>query len=153
MYFFIGERIIALRKSANRPSFSYANSNAYISATFYLIKSDRINLKYLTGLLNSNLVLYWLQNKGKMQGNNYQIDKEPILEIPILNSSNVQAQDQIVQCVDQLLQLNKELYIATLETKREQIKQKIDYNEDKINALVYELYELTAEEINLIENS
>jgi adenine-specific DNA-methyltransferase len=88
-----------------------------------------------------------------MQGNNYQIDKEPILEIPILNSSNVQAQDQIVQCVDQLLQLNKELYIATLETKREQIKQKIDYNEDKINALVYELYELTAEEINLIENS
>ena len=37
------------------------------------------------------------------------------------------------------------------ESKKEQIKSKIEYNEDKINALVYQLYNLTEEEIKLIE--
>ena len=40
-------------------------------------------MKYLIALLNSKLIKFWLKNKGKMQGNNFQIDKEPILEIPI----------------------------------------------------------------------
>ena len=69
------------------PSFSYIDFNSYVSATFYVIKSNRINLKYLTGILNSKLTAFWLKHKGKMQGSNYQIDKEPILSIPILNPS------------------------------------------------------------------
>ena len=36
-------------------------------------KSDRINLKYLTALLNSKLVTFWLKYKGKIQGDNYQV--------------------------------------------------------------------------------
>jgi hypothetical protein len=40
-------------------------------------------LKYLTALLNSKIVAFWLRYQGKMQGDNYQIDKEPILNIPI----------------------------------------------------------------------
>ena len=152
-FFFIGEKIIALRKSTNRPVFSYSNSKAYISATFYLIKSDRINLKYLTGLLNSNLIAYWLRNKGKMQGNNYQIDKEPILEIPIFKTLETKSHDQIVTHVTQLLQLNKDLQTSTLQTQKDQIKSKIEYFEDKINKLVYQLYDLSEEEIKIVENN
>jgi hypothetical protein len=29
------------------------------------------------------MVAFWLRHQGKMQGDNYQIDKEPILNIPI----------------------------------------------------------------------
>lgn len=34
---------------------------------------------------------------------------------------------------------------------KEQIKRKIDHFEDKINELVYKLYDLTEEEIKIIE--
>jgi hypothetical protein len=51
------------------------------------------------------------------------------------------------------LQLNKDLQVATLESKKEQIKTKIDYHEDKINELVYALYELTEEEIKIVEGN
>jgi adenine-specific DNA-methyltransferase len=37
--------------------------NSYVSATFYVIKTDRINLKFLTALLNSELIAFWLKNK------------------------------------------------------------------------------------------
>ena len=149
--FFKGEKIVSLRK-CTKPSFSFVEFDSYVSQTYFLIKSNRINKKYLTGLLNSNLIAYWLRNKGKMQGSNYQIDKEPILEIPIYNPTETRIHDQIITHVDQLLQLNKDLQTANLETKKQQIKQKIEYNEDKINYLVYQLYNLTDEEIKIIEN-
>jgi hypothetical protein len=51
------------------------------------VKTNRINQKYLTGLFNSKLTAFWLKNKGKMQGVAYQVDKGPILEIPIYEPS------------------------------------------------------------------
>lgn len=84
--FFKNEKIIVQRKCPGRPIFTYANFDTYVSATFYLIQTDRFNLKYLTALLNSKLIAFWLKNKGKMQGNNFQIDKEPLLEIPIVKT-------------------------------------------------------------------
>lgn len=81
--FFQNEKIIVQRKCPGRPIFTYANFDTYISATFFIIQTERINLKYLTALLNSKLIGFWLRKKGKMQGNNYQIDKEPLLDIPI----------------------------------------------------------------------
>ena len=47
-----------------------------------MIKTDRIELKYLLGLLNSRLISFWLYYKGKLQGNLYQIDYIPIIKIP-----------------------------------------------------------------------
>ena len=57
---------------------------------FNIIKSDRFDLKYLTALLNSKLIAFWLRFKGKMQGNNYQIDKEPLVNIPIIEPKNIE---------------------------------------------------------------
>jgi hypothetical protein len=55
--------------------------------------------------------------------------------------------------VDLLLSLNSELQSVTLETRREQIKAKIDSCEESINGSVYELYGLTDEEIALVEGT
>ena len=59
---------------------------------------------------------------------------------------------KILTIVDQLLLLSKDLQTKTLKSKREQIKRKIDHYEDKINELVHKLYELTEEEIKIVEN-
>ena len=102
--FFKGEKIVALRKCADRPLFAYADGNHYMSATFYIIKTNRVNMKYLTGLLNSKLIEFWLKNKGKMQGANYQLDKEPLMQIPIAVPDR-ETQELIAKLVDIIILL------------------------------------------------
>jgi hypothetical protein len=51
-----------------------------------------------------------------------------------------------------MLQLNKELQSATLPDNKEQIKARIGHTDDKINRMVYRLYGLTEEEIQIVEN-
>lgn len=109
--FFQNEKIIVQRKCAGRPVFTYANFDTYVSATFYLIQTERVNLKFLTALLNSKLIAFWLKNKGKMQGNNYQIDKEPLLEIPIVTTDKQQIFATLVDYILLVHQPRKEQLI------------------------------------------
>lgn len=80
--FFNDEKILSLRKCV-KPTFTFTDFPTYVSQSYNVIKTDRVNLKYLTCLLNSNLIEFWLKYNGKMQGSNFQIDKEPLLDIPI----------------------------------------------------------------------
>ncbi len=105
--FFTGNpRIIVLRKCAKEPIFSYVNFDCYVSATFYIIKTKRFDSKFLVGLLNSLLIRFWLKHRGKVQGNNYQIDKEPLMNIPLIKitKSNQPTADKIIALVDKILQ-------------------------------------------------
>ncbi|EAJ3183222.1 class I SAM-dependent DNA methyltransferase [Campylobacter coli] len=142
--FFTGSpRIVALRKCVGEPKFSYVDFDCYVSATFYVIKTQRINVKYLTAILNSKLIAFWLKHKGKMQGNNYQIDKEPLLNIPIVdtNSKNQKLADELINLVDEILKAKEQDKNANTQEL-----------ENKINSLVYKLYNLTEDEIKIIEN-
>ncbi|EAJ0347560.1 class I SAM-dependent DNA methyltransferase [Campylobacter coli] len=141
--FFTGSpRIVALRKCVGEPKFSYVDFDCYVSATFYVIKTQRINVKYLTAILNSKLIAFWLKHKGKMQGNNYQIDKEPLLNIPIvtINSKNQKIADELINLVDEILKAKEQDKNANTQEL-----------ENKINSLVYKLYNLTEDEIKIIE--
>ncbi|MFV0522871.1 MAG: TaqI-like C-terminal specificity domain-containing protein [Mangrovibacterium sp.] len=84
--FFNGDKIISLRKCA-RPTFTFTDFDCYVSQTYFSIKTERLNQKYLTGLLNSNLIAFWLKYHGKMQGDLYQVDKEPLMNLPIMEAT------------------------------------------------------------------
>jgi adenine-specific DNA-methyltransferase len=116
--------------------FTYTDFDCYVSATFYVIKSEKINLKYLTAILNSKLIAFWLKNKGKMQGNNYQLDKEPLLQIPIFNAKEVKP---IITIVDKILS-----------AKAENAQADISALEKQLDEMIYKLYELTEEEIVIV---
>ncbi|GAA7284471.1 hypothetical protein HpM018_04710 [Helicobacter pylori] len=142
--FFTGNpRIIVLRKCAKEPIFSYVNFDCYVSATFYIIKTKRFDSKFLVGLLNSLLIRFWLKHRGKVQGNNYQIDKEPLMNIPLIKitKSNKPTADKITALVDKILQI-----------KEKDPKANTQQLEKEIDALVYQLYNLTDEEIKIIED-
>jgi len=145
--FFKGEKIIAVRKCAE-PAFTYTDFDCYVSATFYVIKTERVNLKYLTAVLNSKLVAFWLKNKGKMQGNNYQIDKEPLLAIPIYKPS-IQEQKSIITLVDRILSNARNSNYPDNPADLHEIREL----ERRIDQMVYELYGLTEEEIAVIEGT
>lgn len=150
--FFIGEKIVALRKCAGKPVFAYANGLNYMSATFYVIKTNRVNMKYLTGLLNSKLIEFWLKNKGKMQGTNYQLDKEPLQQIPIAVPA-VNIQELIATLVDYII-----LICSTKDSLSELVSNETiaTFFEKIIDGCVYELYfedHMKEQEINIIDSA
>ncbi len=138
--FFKGKKIISLRKCSDSPSFTYTNFDCYVSATFYVIKTMRANQIFLIGFLNSSLCAFWLRYKGKMQGNNYQIDKEPLLNIPIPVVTEG-LQKPIINFVNQILNIKK----VNPQAKTTALEQEIDQ-------LVYKLYGLSEEEIKIVED-
>ncbi len=139
-HLFIGEKILSLRK-CETPTFTYCNFDCFVLAEFYVIQSKRINLKYLTGLLNSKLIAFWLKYRGKMQGAMFQIDKEPIMNLPIVNINN-EYSDKIIENVDKIIKL-----------KSKNPDSDITELEKEINSTVYKIYNLNNSEIETIENA
>jgi adenine-specific DNA-methyltransferase len=131
MNLFEGEKILALRKCQKEPIFSYSNFPCYVSQSYNIIKTDRVNYKYLLAILNSKLVKFWLKFKGKMQGNNYQIDIEPMLSIPIRLIHNIDPiiilVNMILFCKEKEMNLELEPYYA-------------EYFEQVIDGIVFEIY-------------
>ncbi len=144
--FFKGEKIIAVRK-CTRPTFTYVNFDSYVSATFYVIKTKKLNNKWLVGVLNSQLIAFWLRHRGKMQGTNYQIDKEPLVMLPLMKPS-LEAQEAVARFVDKILAITKDDDYLQNPTKKAKV---CDY-EKQIDQLVYQLYGLTDKEIQIVEN-
>lgn len=132
--FFQGEKIISLRKCSDRPTFTFTDFDTYVSQTYFVIKTLRISQKYLTGLLNSKLIEFWLRYKGKMQGFNFQVDKEPLLEIPIYKPENTRAFEILVDYIMAVLQEEIEINPHVPNTHIAQLFEEV------IDAMVMELY-------------
>ncbi|EGP7969481.1 class I SAM-dependent DNA methyltransferase [Campylobacter jejuni] len=142
-FFKKGEEKIISQVRCIEPIFVYSNENFYGSRALFFIQTCRINLKYLTGVLNSKLIAFWLKHKGKIQGNLFKIDKEPLLNIPVvnINSKNEKLANKLISLVDEILKAKEQDKNANTQEL-----------ENKINSIVYKLYNLTEEEIKIIEN-
>ena len=116
-----------------------------------------VSSKYLLGVINSRIASWFTYRFvyanaiRTMHFDSTTTKKIPFPELDLANKSEKKKHDEIVKHVDQLLQLNKDLQAATLPERKGQIQSKIDYCEDRINAIVYELYGLTEEEVKVIE--
>ncbi len=140
-YFTKGAKIISVRK-CDKPTFVYYEPEAYVMMAVNIILTNRWNLKYLTGVLNSTLVAFWLRNKGKMQGENYQVDKEPLMDIPLPTKPTKEQQDKIANLVEEIISAKK--------SKRYADTSKL---EKQIDILVYHLYGLSYEDVLVIDNT
>ncbi|WQT00260.1 Eco57I restriction-modification methylase domain-containing protein [Helicobacter pylori] len=100
---------------------------------------EREHAKFLVGLLNSRL-LDWLFRKTSTNNhvNLYELETLPI---PQITKSNKPTADKITDCTEQILAL-----------KEKDPKANTQKLEKEIDALVYQLYNLTDEEIKIIEN-
>lgn len=99
-----------------------------------------MNLKYILGILNSKYANILLAN---IRGDAINIYPEYIRNIPIpkINSKNKKIADELINLVDDILKAKEQDKNANTQEL-----------ENKINSLVYKLYNLTEEEIKIIEN-
>lgn len=99
---------------------------------------------YLLGLLNSKLLTFWLKAKNTPLGDMgaYRNYKYNIMELPMvkITAKNKKIADKIIALVDKILQ-----------AKEKDPKANTQKLEKEIDALVYQLYHLTDEEIKIIE--
>ena len=120
--------------------FAFHKGQFYASADVYYITNKNLNnssLIFLTAILNSKLFYFWLKKKGKVKGNNLELYHKPLCEIPI-------------KFFDQKITSDLENYInQILINKNTNEIKKID---QKINNIINEIYKLTSQEINFLEN-
>ena len=149
--FFKGQAIFLLRKTMY-PAFTFVDFPCYVTRAFLVLKPEKINLKYLTALLNSKLIYFWLKHKGKKQGEQLQIDKEPMLEIPLFKAEESE-QGKIALMVDKIMTKTAEFNKTSQNTdKWHLLKAEIEKLNREIDEVIYKLYGFTAEEIGIIED-
>ena len=162
--FFASPRILVRQIVSGNPLRIYAGyteEELYnTQSVFNLISKDekKLTTKYLLALMNSNLLNFYHSHKYlDLSKNLFQkiliqnCKKFPIRVINAKSKSDLEGQSEIIKLVDQLLALNKEVLSVSLESKLNQLQRKIDYCETRINQIVYQLYDLTEEEIKIIE--
>ncbi|WP_120851969.1 class I SAM-dependent DNA methyltransferase [Helicobacter pylori] len=126
--------------------FVYENSQIFLEKTAFMIISDTYNLKLLTALLNSKLITFYFKDfcGGCILGKSgYQYNKHALEKIPIpkITEKNQELAHKITDCAERILK-----------SKEKDPKANTQGLEKEIDALVYQLYNLTHEEIKIIEN-
>ncbi|WP_187896016.1 Eco57I restriction-modification methylase domain-containing protein [Helicobacter pylori] len=111
-----------------------------------ILHDFRIDRFLILGVLNSKLMTYFYKKKffpTHMQGGAFGFDTLSVetLPIPQITKSNKPTADKITALVDKILQ-----------AKEKDPKANTQELEKEIDALVYQLYNLTDEEIKIIEN-
>ncbi|EPY3970327.1 TPA: Eco57I restriction-modification methylase domain-containing protein [Campylobacter jejuni] len=106
--------------------------------------NNKKELLYLTALLNSNVNFYYFKQIGaKLGASGYEMSKIFVEKLPIpkINSKNQKIADELINLADEILKAKEQNKNANTQEL-----------ENKINSIVYKLYNLTEEEIKIIEN-
>ena len=151
-FFKIGPKIVCGIR-VRRPSFYYTEDEYYGSRALNFIKTDRIDLKYLTGVLNSRALYFWFLHEGKRLGDLLQVDKGPLLQAPI-PIATASIQKRLAGYVDDIEKRAIEIAAFDPVLDKEEIqekKQQFDKIETELNQLIYDIYGLTPKEIEIIE--
>jgi type I restriction-modification system DNA methylase subunit/predicted type IV restriction endonuclease len=131
---------------------SYTNedivSRINVYSLFLKAGSD-VQYTYLLGVLNSSLMNWLLK---KIYGlHTYVITGILQLPIKIIDKSNSKSVNSIISLVSTILSLYKKLPLAKTDQEKTIIQRQIDSADRRIDELVYELYGLTEEEIEIVE--
>lgn len=140
---------IVVPQRSRKNTFGFNQIPWFASADVYFIteKDKAVQIKYILSLLNSKLFYLWLYNRGKRKGETLELYQKPLSEIPIKIIS-LPEQKPFIEVVDKILTITKsDDYIESIE-KQAKVK---DY-EKQIDLMVYKLYGLTKEEIEIVES-
>ncbi|EKN7414016.1 Eco57I restriction-modification methylase domain-containing protein [Campylobacter coli] len=117
--------------------------NFYAEATSFILTGE--NLKYLIAFLNNDFVAFIFKTfyaGGNLGENGFRYKKAFLEKLPIpkINSKNQKIADELINLVDEILKAKEQDKNANTSPL-----------EEKINNMVYKIYNLTEEEIKIIE--
>ncbi|MDO9528477.1 MAG: N-6 DNA methylase [Syntrophales bacterium] len=123
------------------------------------LKNTSYHYNYILGIINSKLMVYIYQKivpeKGKLFAEIKKVNlvKLPIRTINFSDPTDIARHDRMVDLVEQMLDLKKQLAEAKVPQTKTVLQRQIENTDRQIDKLVYELYELTEDEIRIVEAS
>ena len=121
------------------------------------LKEPLFSLKYLLGIYNSRLLNSLYTARVKEHGRVFPQVKAvnlkplPIRTIDFFNPSDKARHDRMVELVETMLKLHKQLVTAKTSHEKSLIQRQINTTDRQIDQLVYKLYGLTDKEIEIVE--
>lgn len=142
------------RNSKNE--FSYDDEFKYLSfsnMTVIFDTNEDYDLKYILSLLNSKLLTFRYKSIGKQTGNGiYEYFPNGVSKLPIPKLS-LEEQKPFIELTDKMLELNINLSNCKTPKDEKLLKLQISKTDEKLDQLVYELYDLTEDEIKIVEDN
>jgi len=117
-----------------------------------LVKKGYSDL-YLLGLLNSHLLDWCVRPVStQMRGGWWSYESRYIADLPIVIGTDRQ-QKEVIALAESMTKLKADALAAKLPNQVEQLQQRIDHTEERLNAAVYEIYGLSKQEVEMVEGS
>ena len=140
------------------PRFSLDRSGVYLANTGYILGVDD---SYLLGILNSRLFWFAISHISipfGIRSGQYRyrliyqyMEKVPIKEMQVGNKSDLAKGARLGALAEQMLVLNEKLSLTNAPHEKTRFQRQIEVTDREIDRLVYDLYELTEEEIAIVE--
>ena len=146
------EKII-IRQTSNKIIGTYDDESFFTLASTFIIKqfNEEIDYKALLGILNSKLFYYLYVNLNNEQGRVLpKKKKKHIFNLPIIIGYS-DVHKQLSSLVNSILDLNKKLASEKNPNSINMLNRQINAVDKQIDVLVYKLYNLSDEEIKIIE--
>ena len=150
-FFQKGPKILAVRKCAV-PTFAYTDDEAYVMMSFNVISSNRLDMMFLNGLLNSDVIRFWLLHRGKMQGSNYQVDKEPLLALP-LHVPDARTQSAIAKLVRSIIDRRRSVERSSTAAQKARAEGLLEDAEEELQLEIGKLYDLGEDDLDVMRAS
>ena len=131
------------------PDTSYCNTLLFVLK----IKENIYSYQYLLGILNSRLIGWYFRKKFQISSEDTfpQIMIRDIQQFPIpipLKSM----QENLSEKVDSIISMYRQLGKSKLLQQKTVLTRQIEATDRQIDELVYELYDLTEEEVKIVES-
>ncbi|MFQ5451851.1 MAG: Eco57I restriction-modification methylase domain-containing protein [Nitrospinaceae bacterium] len=149
------EKIIIPAIVAN-PSFTFGKEKFFSNDKTSIISTKNL---YLLGILNSKIIDCFMRSiSSTKQGGYFEykpmyVQQLPIRAIDFSDPEDKARHGKMVQLVERMLDLNRKMAQTKTNHDKEVLQRQIDATDHQIDSLVYELYELTGEEIAIVEEN
>ena len=152
----LAEHKIIIRQIGVVPTATLLLEKIAVTGNIFTIraKNNSVELeKYVLAIINSKLIKYFWQTMFADFKNSFpQVTIESLSQIPIkqqeLESDVAKA---LCDLSNNMMELKEHLLVAKTDNEKEYLEKKCKGFDRQIDALVYELYGLTEEEINIVE--
>lgn len=133
------------------------NSYVILDTVNQLVNNSNSDSKFLLAILHSTLINWFVYRFiyakaiRTMHFDSPVSNKIPLRVIDFNNPADKAAHDKIVSLVEQMLEAKKQLQTARSDKDKEYYQNRCSAIDRQIDALIYELYGLTADEIKIVE--
>jgi type I restriction-modification system DNA methylase subunit len=130
-----------------------------VAGGYGILVNSSYSREYILGLLNSRLLEWFIhQTATSMRGGWFSYESRFIRHLPIKtidfeNPTEKDSHDKIIKLVEKMLEVKKSLAVAQTDRDKMFFERYCESLDKQIDMLVYNLYKLSIEEINLIEEA